>query len=138
MHSCISHFRAQPSLNQPKPSSEEDYPFVEQPSKDFFCPVTFGLLLQPHLTSCCGNHISQEAASRIQRERGVCPLCNTHPWSTVLNKHFQRQVKSLRVFCRHDDRGCRWQGELEEIESHIQSCPMRDTPLMTDLIKLPL
>ena len=41
---------------------EEDYPFVEQPSDDFFCPVTFSLLLQPHLTSCCGKHLSQEAA----------------------------------------------------------------------------
>ena len=134
----ISHFRATPSLNQPKPSSEEDYLFVEQPSKDLFCPVTFGLLLQPHLTSCCGNHISQEAASRIQRDRGTCPLCNTHQLTTVLNKHFQRQVKSLRVFCCHDDRGCGWQGELVNFDSHVQSCPMRDTPPMTELMKLPL
>ena len=97
VHTCIFHFRATPSLNQPKPLLEEDYLFVEQPSKDFFCPVTFSLLLQPHLTSCCGNHISQEAASRIQREGGPCPLCNTHSWSTFFSKHFQRQVKSLCV-----------------------------------------
>ena len=134
----ISHFRAKPSLNQPRPSSEEDYVFVEQPSKDFFCPVIFSLLLQPHLTSCCGNHISQEAASRIQREGGACPICNTHPWSSMFSKHFQRQVKSVHVFCRHEDRGCGWQGELTNFNSHVQSCPMRDAPLMTELIKLPL
>ena len=134
----ISHFRAKPSLNQPRPSSEEDYVFVEQPSKDFFCPVTFSLLLQPHLTSCCGNHISQEAASRIQREGGACPICNTHPWSSMFSKHFQRQVKSVHVFCRHEDRGCGWQGELTNFNSHVQSCPMRDAPLMTELMKLPL
>ena len=103
---CFSYFSTMPSLNQPKPSSEEDYLFVEDPSEDFFCPVTRSLLLQPHLTSCCGNHISQEAASRIQKEGGACPLCNTHPWNIFFNKHFQRQVKSLHVFCCHDDRGC--------------------------------
>ena len=138
VHTCISNFRATSSLNQCKPSLEEDYLFVEQPSKEFFCPVTFGLLLEPHLTSCCGNHISQEAARRIQREEGSCPLCNTHSWSLFLNKHFQRQVKSLRVFCHHDDRGCGWQGELADFDSHVQSCPMRDTPLMTELMKRPL
>ena len=138
VHTCTSHFRATSSPKQPKPLSEEDYLFVEQPSKDYFCPVIFGLLLQPHLTSCCGSHISQEAASRIQREGGACPLCSTHPLTTLLNKHFQRQVKLVPVFCHHDDRGCGWQGELANFDSHVQFCPMRDAPLMTERMKLPL
>ena len=138
MHTCISYFRATQSPNQSRQSLEEDYQFVEQPPKDLLCPVTFGLLLQPHLTSCCGNHMSQEAASRIQREGGACPLCNTHPWNTMFSKHFQRQVKSLHVFCCHDHRGCGWQGELANFDSHVQSCPMRDAPPMTELMKLPL
>ena len=131
-------FRATPSLSPPKPASEEDYLFVEAPSEEFFCPVTFGLLLEPHLTSCCGKHLSQEAATRIQRERGACPLCKAPRLSTVLNKHFQRQVKSLCVFCHHEERVCGWQGKLGTLDSHAQSCPMRDAPLMTELLKLPL
>ena len=87
------------------------------------------LLLQPHLTLCCGNHISEEAASRIQREGGACPLCNAPQWSTVLSKHFQRQVNALRLFCYHKDRGCEWQGELSDMERHIQSCPRKDARL---------
>ena len=118
-----------------KQAPEEGYLFVEQPSDDFFCPVTTGLLLQPHLTSCCGKHLSQEAAIRIQEERGACPLCKTPQWSSMLNKHFQHQVNGQRVFCRHDDRGCGWQGELGDLEHHVQSCPMRDGP---EQLKLPL
>ena len=114
---------------------EKDYPFIEQPSDDFFCPVTYGLLLQPHLTSCCGKHLSQEATTKIQREGGACPLCNAPQWSKMLSKHFQRQVNVLHVFCRHEDRGCGWHGELSALERHIQSCPMTDRPLMTDLLK---
>ena len=118
--------------------SNEDYPFAEQPSDDFFCPVTMGLLLQPHLTSCCGKHLSQEAATRIQKEEGACPLCMKQSWSTMLNKHFQRQVKSLHVLCRHEDRGCGWQGELAVFHHHMESCPMTDGLLMTELVKLPV
>ena len=120
--SIYSVFRATPSVRQSKPSSEEDYLFVEEPSDDFFCPVTTGVLLHPHLTSCCGNHISEEAASRIQTERRTCPLCKKKDWSTMFSKHFQRQVNSLRVFCCHEDRGCGWQGELAAFHHHVESC----------------
>ena len=105
-----------------RPLLEDDYPFVEQPSEDFFCPVTFGLLLQSHQTQCCGKIISQEAVMRIQRKGGVCPLCKASGWSTVEDKHFQRQVRALRVFCRHKDKGCDWQGELANLQQHVLSC----------------
>ena len=120
-----------------EPPPEDDYLFVEPPPDDFFCPVTFGLLLQPHLTSCCGKHLSQESATRIQKEGGACPLCKKESWSTVLNKHFQRQVNSLRAFCRYEERGCGWQGELAALHKHIESCH-GDGPLMSELAQLSL
>ena len=116
---------------------DKDYPFVEESSDDFFCPVTMGLLLQPHLTSCCGKHLSHEASTRIQREGGACPLCKKQSWNTVLNKYFQRQVNSQRVFCRHEDKGCGWEGELAAFHNHVECCPMRDGILITDVVKLP-
>ena len=119
-------------------STEQNYYFVEQLSEDFYCPVTFNLLLQPHLTECCGKHISQEAATRIQGEGGACPLCKEAHLNTMLDKNIRRQVNELRVFCHHEDRGCGWQGELSDLEHHVQSCPMKNFPLMTDLQKLPV
>ena len=93
-----------------------------------FCPVTTHLLLQPHLTSCCGKHISKDAVTEIQKKGGKCPLCNALPLSTILNKHFQREVKGFVVFC---DYKCGWQGELSALDHHLMSCPMKDTPLQT-------
>ena len=60
-----------------------------------------------------------------QGEGKACPICGTQGWSTVLNRHFQRQVRSLRVFCRHEARGCEWKGELRDLDSHpcAVSCP---------------
>ena len=115
---------------QPGTNDIDEYPFVEQPSEDFFCPVTLGLLLQPHLTSCCGKHLSQEAATRIKKEKGACPLCKQSRWKGMLDKNFRRQVNSLHVLCRHENRGCGWQGELAAFHRHVGSCPMRDAPLL--------
>ena len=119
-------------------TAEEDYLFVEQPSDDFFCPVIKCLLLHPHLTSCCGKHLSPKAVADIRGKGGACPVCKTQNWSTMLDKYFQRKVNSLRVFCRHEDRGCGWQGELAAFHRHVESCPMRDGPPMTELVKLPV
>ena len=60
-----------------------------------------------------------------QGEGKACPICNTQGWSTMLNRHFQRHVRSLRVFCRHEARGCEWKGELRDLDSHpcAVSCP---------------
>ena len=127
---------ATPSLRSPKPASEEELLFVEAQSEDFYCPVTLDILREPHLTSCCGKHLSQEAATRIQAGGGACPLCKAPRWSTMLDKHFQREAKSVFVFHRHEEKGCGWQGELGTLDSHFQSCPMRDAPLMTELLKL--
>lgn len=114
-------------------SLQEEFSYVEEPSENFFCPVTLDLLLQPYQTNCCGNHLSQEAATIIQGEGGACPICNEPQLNTILDKWFRRQVNALRVLCRHEDRGCGWQGELSGFERHVQSCPMKTAPLVSEI-----
>ena len=111
--------------NQPRSADQRDYDFVEQPSQDFFCPVTLELLLEPQQTSCCGHHLSLEASSRLQREGKACPLCNETGWSTVLDKFHRRRVHELRVRCPHSGSGCDWVGEVNGVERHAGCCPKR-------------
>ena len=110
-------------------SLSKEYPFVEEPSQELYCPVTYEIMLQPHLTSCCSKHLSNIAADRIQGEGGTCPLCRKSEWSTELDKDVQHEVRALPVFCPHVDRGCEWQGELCDYDSHVCSCPMKDALL---------
>ena len=98
--------------------------------------MTSDLLLQPHLTECCGQHLSEEAATRIQGGGGACPLCNKPHFKTMLDKKTGRHVNELRVFCNHKDRGCRWEGDLSDLEHHVQSCPMKTAPLIMASQKL--
>ena len=110
-------------------TTEEDVKFVKQPSIDFFCPVTLELLQEPHLTSCCGHHLSALAVTKWKViEAKPCPFCKEPTWDTMLDKYFWRQLRALKVLCHHKKRGCVWEGELSALDSHTESCPMRDAP----------
>ena len=58
---------------------------MKEPPQDFYCPVTYDLLLQPRRTSCCGQNLSHGAVARLQREGETCPLCRESEWRTELN-----------------------------------------------------
>ena len=106
-------------------SMERDFDYVERPSEDFFCPVSLELLLEPQLTSCCGHHLSLEAATRLQREGKACPLCNGEQWSIMLDKYHRRRVHEVRVRCWHTDNGCAWVGEVNDLKRHADVCEKR-------------
>ena len=119
----VAHVPSTPD-NQPH-SMERDFIFVEQPSQDFFCPVSLELLLEPQLRSCCGHHLSLEAATRLQREGKACPMCNGEQWSTMLDKYHRRRVREVRVRCWHTGSGCAWVGEVNDLKRHADACEKR-------------
>ena len=57
------------------PEAELDFDFVKKPDQDLYCPVTLEILLEPHQTDCCGQHISEKAANRIIKDGKPCPMC---------------------------------------------------------------
>ena len=105
--------------------------FVKKPSNEYFCPVTSEVLLQPHKTQCCGNHLSEYAVSRIQAEENPCPQCKEMNWSTTLDEHFKDEVHKLQVYCFHKKSGCKWEGELGALDRHEQSCASNTNPQET-------
>ena len=80
---------------------DEEHDFVEQPSRDFFCPVTFDALLEPYLTECCGHHLSETAYRQLQAQGKPCPVCKDEPLKAVKDKYHKRRVSSLMVRCPH-------------------------------------
>ena len=96
-----------------------EYHFVEQPPDEYFCPVTFAVLLEPYQTRCCGNHLSQEAYQRLQGQ--ACPVCREENLTAVDDKFHKRKVLSLKVRCPHKAEGCEWEGELGSLEQHLNN-----------------
>ena len=108
-----------------KKQLEEDYNFVDKPPEDYFCPISFVILLEPHLTGCCGKHLSGRAVEQL-RSRGLpCPLCNEPQLVTIKDFHFRRQVWELPVFCPNKGRGCNWVAKLSALQSHMENCPFQ-------------
>ena len=96
-----------------------EYDFVEQPPEEYFCPVSFAVLLEPYQTRCCGNHLSQEAYQRLQGQ--PCPVCREENLTAVDDKFHKRRVLSLKVRCPHKAEGCEWEGELGSLEQHLST-----------------
>ena len=100
--------------------TDSEYDFVEQPSRDYFCPVTYGLLTDPRQTnSCCGRHLSRAVAERLEAEGKPCPICKRAPLQTTDDLFFRRKVMELRVRCSQKRHGCEWVGELGDLSHHL-------------------
>ena len=98
------------------------YDFVEKPSEDYYCPVTFEILKDPQQTnSCCGKHISRAAADLLKREGKPCPMCKKAPLQTANDLFFKRQVLTLKIRCSNKALGCEWVGELGQLEQHLKA-----------------
>ena len=102
-----------------------EFDFVEEPSQDFFCPVTLELLTDPHQTTCCGNHLSQKAANTLQRDGKPCPMCKDPQLATIPDKFHKRRVSEIKVRCPHKKGWCEWVGGINEVKQHSDSCPKR-------------
>ena len=97
-----------------------EYDFVEKPSEEYFCPVTFELLTDPVQTNtCCGNHLSRAVAGHLRAEGKPCPLCKKRPLKTIDDMFFKRKVMELKVYCKNKSAGCEWQWELGELDNHL-------------------
>ena len=73
---------------------------------------------------CCGNHLSQEAVTRLQGQ--PCPLCKERNLKTVTDKYFKRKVNEFRVRCPNKSLGCEWVGDLGDLDRHLEeTCPLQ-------------
>ena len=94
-----------------------DCDFVDPPPDSLQCPVCLLPFRDPALLSCCGHKGCASCIGRIKAAGHPCPLCQ-QPFETMLDKHFQRKVLDLRVFCSKKEEGCSWKGELRDLETH--------------------
>lgn len=97
-------------------AAQKEFDFIELPPQDYFCPVSFDLLLEPQQTKCCGNHLSLEVTTRLQKEGKPCPMCNSEEWSADLDKYHSRKVHQVRVRCWYKENGCGWEGDINEFK----------------------
>lgn len=94
------------------------YEFVQQPSRDFDCPICLEILKEPFLTACCGNHFCKPCVDATKKTGDHCPLCK-EAMSGIIDKKIQRQINELQIYCLNRNNGCTWMGELGSQEKHL-------------------
>ena len=90
----------------------------------FVCKICQYPSREPHLSGCCGHTFCKsclEAAKRAINISQACPICREEEFTTVPNKQVDRAIRSLHVFCTNKDKGCEWQGEVNDIINHLEN-----------------
>ena len=95
------------------------YTFVDAPPKSLECSICLLTLREPHVTTCCGNHFCYSCINRVSNNEKPCPLCNVLGFKTFLHKGMEREVNALTIYCPNKPQGCDWQGELGQVEQHL-------------------
>ena len=49
-------------------------------------------------------------------------MCSAERWDAVLDKYHLRKVQEVRVRCWYKNRGCRWEGEINDLGGHAGTC----------------
>ena len=100
-----------------------DYQFVDAPPDTLVCKICHCPSKVPHLSVCCGHTFCKSClvGAKNSTVANVCPICRSAKFETFPNKQNERLIKSLAVFCTNKDKGCKWQGEVNDITSHLKN-----------------
>ena len=96
-----------------------DCDFVEPPPKRLECAICLLVVRDPHVISCCGNQFCRQCMEQVQNDEKPCPLCKASDYTVFFHKGVTREVNDLHVRCPQKELGCLWEGELGELERHL-------------------
>ena len=109
--------------------SSRGYPvsFVKQPPSEIpaECPICLDILCQPKVVSCCGHSFCAVCIGRVASSHKPCPLCG-RMFTLSDNMWLERTLNGYKVHCPHQEKGCKWTGELAQLEHHLNQDPLPD------------
>ena len=105
--------------------------FVEPPPKEIpvKCAICSYVFFQPKTVSCCGHRFCAACISLVERDHKPCPHCGQE-FSLVDDKRLERTLNDCKVYCPHQEKGCKWIGELGELPRHLNQDPKSDKLLV--------
>ncbi|XP_065887461.1 TNF receptor-associated factor 3-like isoform X1 [Dysidea avara] len=115
-----------------------EYQFVDTPLDMFVCKICQYPSREPYLSECCGHTFCKsclEAARRVTTVTKACPICRDEEFVTIRNRQADRAIRSLHVFCTNKEKGCEWQGEVNNIINHLgnsDGCQFEDVTCSND------
>ena len=102
--------------------------FAEKPPEylQSSCPICLLVLREPYQVTCCGNSFCRACIQKIKTKNKPCPTCNKENFTNYSNLGLQRPLYGFKVYCSDKDEGCDWQGELGQLDKHLNLNPDKD------------
>ena len=119
-----------------------DYKFVDIPPDRLFCNICHLPSRDPYLTTCCGHVFCKSClddSKKVTAVSNVCPVCREEEFVAYINKQADREIRNLHVMCTNKERGCEWQGELNDINNHLgnsDGCQFEDVKCSNECGKM--
>ena len=112
--------------------------FVDSPKElQTECPVCLQVLCEPYQATCCGYSYCKSCIQRLKNNGHRCPTCNESEYDVFPDKRLQRSLYGFRVRCSHESEGCKWVGELGELDRHLNANPRPESHLSgCDFVKV--
>ena len=106
-------------------SAERELSFVVEPSEEYHCPICTKVLVEPHVTDCCGQHFCEECLKQWFKEQlgeKICPHCRSEEFTHIRYLPLKRKINELPVYCSNRENGCTEVTCVCQLESHINQC----------------
>ena len=100
-----------------------DCEFVDALQKRSECPLCLLVLREPHQATCCGKIFCKACITKIRDKEQPCPTCMTASFTSYPDKGLQQELYSCGVYCPKKTEGCDWEGELGELDHHLNLNP---------------
>ena len=114
------------------------YEFVNTPPDSLICKICYLPSRDPYLSVCCGHAFCKSCLDNVKAAAitNACPVCRDEEFLTFLNKQANRIIRSLHVYCTNKEKGCGWQGELNDINNHLGNCKYENTECSNECGKM--
>lgn len=108
-----------------------DYKFLEKLRRKFQCPLCSKAMREPVQVSTCGHRFCDTCLQEFLSE-GVfkCPedqlpldYAKIYP-----DRELETQVLTLSIRCIHSEEGCRWSGQIKQLQTHLNVCAFNVIP----------
>ena len=98
-----------------------DYDLLIKPPDRLICKICRLPSRDAYLTVCCGHIFCKSCLDDGKKSSpaNACPVCRDTEFVTYPNKAVDREVRELRIHCTNKEKGCEWQGELNDINNHL-------------------
>ena len=106
-------------------SSTKELNFVDNPSEDLLCPICAKVLVDPHVTDCCGQHFCQQCLTKWFQEqfgRKICPHCRSKSFTHIRYLPLKRKINDFQVYCSNRKDGCTTITKVNGLDDHLSEC----------------